>query len=56
MILTAAVAKDHELQQAVKDYQVQLNRATEQLAEYKSRALTAEVRAFLLYFVAYSVF
>lgn len=35
-------AKDHELQQAVKDYQVQLNRATEQLAEYKSRALTAE--------------
>jgi hypothetical protein len=35
-------AKEHELQQAVKDYQVQLNQTTEQLAEYKHRALTTE--------------
>ncbi|KAK2461259.1 hypothetical protein APHAL10511_006786 [Amanita phalloides] len=35
-------AKDHELQQAVEDYQVQLHRTVDQLAEYKHRALTAE--------------
>ena len=37
-------AKDHELRQAVEDYQAQLNQAIDQLAEYKHRALTAEVR------------
>ena len=39
-----ALAKDHELRQAVEDYQAQLNQAIDQLAEYKHRALTAEVR------------
>ncbi|KAJ7461844.1 hypothetical protein B0H11DRAFT_1735726 [Mycena galericulata] len=35
-------AKDHELRQAVKDYNSQLIQATQSLAEYKHRALTAE--------------
>jgi hypothetical protein len=37
-------AKDHELRQAVKDYESQLVQATQSLAEFKSRALNAEVR------------
>jgi len=37
-------AKDHELQQAVKDYESQLLQATQSLAEYKHRALTAELK------------
>jgi len=37
------VAKDHELQQAVKDYETQLGQVTLSLAEFKSRALSAEV-------------
>lgn len=36
-------AKDHELRQAVKDYESQLTQVTQSLAEYKHRALTAEV-------------
>ncbi|KAL0959732.1 hypothetical protein HGRIS_011423 [Hohenbuehelia grisea] len=36
-------AKDHELRQAVKDYEAQLLQTTQSLAEYKSRALTAEL-------------
>ncbi|KAJ7792926.1 hypothetical protein B0H14DRAFT_2928687 [Mycena olivaceomarginata] len=35
-------AKDHELRQAVKDYNSQLTQVTQSLAEYKHRALTAE--------------
>ncbi|KAK0192595.1 hypothetical protein F5146DRAFT_1102471 [Armillaria mellea] len=35
-------AKEHELRQAVKDYDSQLIQATQSLAEYKHRALTAE--------------
>ncbi|KAJ3564779.1 hypothetical protein NP233_g8067 [Leucocoprinus birnbaumii] len=35
-------AKDHELRQAVKDYESQLLQATQSLAEFKSRALNAE--------------
>lgn len=38
------VAKDHELRQAVKDYESQLVQVTQSLAEFKSRALNAEVR------------
>ncbi|KAF7325880.1 Guanylate kinase [Mycena kentingensis (nom. inval.)] len=34
---------DHELRQAVKDYDLQLMQATQSLAEYKHRALTAEL-------------
>ncbi|KAF8955315.1 hypothetical protein BDZ97DRAFT_1926913 [Flammula alnicola] len=37
-------AKDHELRQAVKDYESQLFQATQSLAEYKHRALTAELQ------------
>ena len=37
------VAKEHELRQAVEDYQSQLTQTTQSLAEYKHRALTAEV-------------
>ncbi|OCH89314.1 hypothetical protein OBBRIDRAFT_794357 [Obba rivulosa] len=37
-------AKDHELRQAVKDYDSQLMQATQSLAEYKHRALTAELQ------------
>ncbi|KAF8178261.1 hypothetical protein BJ912DRAFT_900458 [Pholiota molesta] len=37
-------AKDHELRQAVKDYESQLLQATQSLAEYKHRALTAELK------------
>jgi hypothetical protein len=37
------VAKDHELRQAVQDYKSQLNQVTQSLAEYKHRALNAEV-------------
>lgn len=36
-------AKEHELRQAVKDYDSQLIQATQSLAEYKHRALTAEL-------------
>ena len=39
-----STAKDHELRQAVKDYESQLLQATQSLADYKHRALTAEVR------------
>ncbi|EEB88659.1 hypothetical protein MPER_13386, partial [Moniliophthora perniciosa FA553] len=35
--------KEHELRQAVKDYESQLVQATQSLAEYKHRALTAEM-------------
>jgi len=37
-------AKDHELRQAVKDYNSQLTQVTQSLAEYKHRALTAELQ------------
>ncbi|KAF9467971.1 hypothetical protein BDZ94DRAFT_1248210 [Collybia nuda] len=37
-------AKDHELRQAVKDHELQLNQVTQSLAEYKHRALTAELQ------------
>ncbi|KAJ7185557.1 hypothetical protein C8R46DRAFT_982226 [Mycena filopes] len=37
-------AKDHELRQAVKDYNSQLIQVTQSLAEYKHRALTAELQ------------
>lgn len=43
-ILTRFIAKDHELRQAVKDYESQLVQVTQSLAEFKSRALNAEVR------------
>jgi len=36
-------AKDHELSQAVKDYKSQLDDVTMSLAEFKRRALDAEV-------------
>ncbi|RDB28051.1 hypothetical protein Hypma_002229 [Hypsizygus marmoreus] len=36
-------AKDHELRQAVKDYESQLNQVTQSLAEFKHRALTSEL-------------
>ncbi|KAF7318907.1 Guanylate kinase [Mycena chlorophos] len=36
-------AKEHELRQAVKDYNSQLMQATQSLAEFKHRALTAEL-------------
>lgn len=41
--LTRLAAKDHELQQAVKDHDTQLLQVTQSLAEFKHRALTAEV-------------
>jgi len=37
------LAKDRELRQAVKDYETQLGQVTLSLAEFKSRALSAEV-------------
>lgn len=37
-------AKDHDLKQAVKGYESQLLQVTQSLAEYKSRALKAEVQ------------
>lgn len=37
-------AKDHELRQAVKDYDAQLQQVTISLAEYKHRAHTAELK------------
>ncbi|KAI0783763.1 hypothetical protein C8Q75DRAFT_419351 [Abortiporus biennis] len=37
-------AKDHELKQAVKDYETQLLQTTQSLAEYKHRALNAELQ------------
>ena len=40
------LAKDHELRQAVKEYETQLTRVTLSLAEYKHRALQAEVSLF----------
>ncbi|KAG5641132.1 hypothetical protein DXG03_005946 [Asterophora parasitica] len=39
-------AKDHELKQAVKEYDSQLTGVTQSLAEFKHRALTAEVGAY----------
>ncbi|KAG6834980.1 hypothetical protein H0H93_005946 [Arthromyces matolae] len=38
------IAKDHELKQAVKDYESQLTQVTQSLAEFKHRALTAEIQ------------
>ena len=40
------IAKDHELKQATKDYEVQLLQTTQMLAEFKSRSLNAEVGDF----------
>ncbi len=37
-------AKDHDLKQAVKEYESQLIRVTQSLAEFKSRALNAELQ------------
>ncbi|KAF9816844.1 hypothetical protein IEO21_03818 [Rhodonia placenta] len=37
-------AKDHELRQATKEYESQLQSVTQSLAEYKHRALTAELQ------------
>ncbi|GLB42378.1 putative GRIP-related Arf-binding domain containing protein [Lyophyllum shimeji] len=37
-------ARDHELKQAIKDYETQLTQVTQSLAEFKSRALTAELK------------
>ncbi|KAI0716887.1 hypothetical protein C8Q76DRAFT_617212 [Earliella scabrosa] len=37
-------SKDHDLKQAVKDYESQLLQVTQSLAEYKSRALNAELQ------------
>lgn len=37
-------AKDHELQQAVKDYEARLIEVTQSLAEFKHRALQAELQ------------
>ncbi|KAI0074083.1 hypothetical protein K474DRAFT_1602144 [Panus rudis PR-1116 ss-1] len=37
-------AKEHELQQAVKGYETQLLQVTQSLAEFKHRALTAELK------------
>ncbi|KAI0049213.1 hypothetical protein FA95DRAFT_1581896 [Auriscalpium vulgare] len=37
-------AKDHELRQAVREYEDQLTRVTQSLAEYKHRALQAELQ------------
>ena len=37
------VAREHELHQAVKDYKTQLDDVTLSLADYKRRALDAEV-------------
>ncbi len=46
---TRLPAKDHELQQAVSEREAQLAEITQFLAEYKHRALQAEVRFFSLY-------
>lgn len=43
------IAKEHELRVAVKDYETQLNNVTQSLAEYKHRALQAEVRFYLVF-------
>jgi len=37
-------AKDHDLKQATKEYESQLNTVTQSLAEYKHRALNAELQ------------
>lgn len=37
-------AKEHELQQAVQEYETRLTQVTQSLAEFKHRAHTAEVR------------
>jgi hypothetical protein len=42
------IAKDHELRQAVRDYKSQLDQVTQSLAEFKHRALNAEVRNFMV--------
>lgn len=44
----SAAAKEHETRQAVREYEGQLRQATQSLAEFKSRALRAEVRCVLL--------
>ena len=41
--LLRIAAKDHELQDAVKDYETRLVQVTQSLAEFKHRALQAEV-------------
>ncbi len=43
MLVDVCSAKDHELRAAVKDLESQLLQATQSLAEFKHRALTAEV-------------
>lgn len=40
--------KDRELRQAVKDYESQVVQTTQLLAEFKHRALTAEVNSHCL--------
>lgn len=40
-------AKEHETRQAVREYDAQLRQATQSLAEFKSRALRAEVCSFM---------
>ncbi|TFY67542.1 hypothetical protein EVJ58_g1566 [Rhodofomes roseus] len=37
-------AKDHDLKQATKEYESQIEKTTQSLAEYKSRALNAELQ------------
>ncbi|TFK22469.1 hypothetical protein FA15DRAFT_644153 [Coprinopsis marcescibilis] len=44
VLLDFQTAKDHELRQAVKDYESQLTQITLSLAEYKHRAHTAELK------------
>ncbi|KAF8888560.1 hypothetical protein BD779DRAFT_1470192 [Infundibulicybe gibba] len=41
---TGLVGKDHELRQAVKDYESRLDQVTQSLAEYKHRAISAEMK------------
>lgn len=49
LLICPMTAKEHELRQAVKDYESRLMTVTQSLAEYKHRALTAEVsRCFLI--------
>lgn len=42
-VFIIAIAKDHELRQAVEEREARLLQATQSLAEFKHRALTAEV-------------
>lgn len=48
LALKRLLAKDHELQQAIKEHESQLVQITQSLAEFKHRAHTAEVRACLM--------